>query len=117
MHIENYRIPDLTSRGLTGARVVAVHRERFEIVTEFGPGFARMKRGLHLDEMPTVGDFIAVEYNPGGDSVGVEILPRSTLFARMDSWHETRQLIAANVDLACIVTSLNAEFSLRRLER
>lgn len=117
MPIENYRIPDLTDRGLTGARVTAVHRGRFEIVTEWGPGFARMKRGLRLDEMPTVGDFIAVEYNPGGDSVGVEILPRSTLFARMDGYHGVRQLVAANVDLDCIVTSLNAEFSLRRLER
>lgn len=117
MNIENYKIPDLSDRNLTGARVTAVHRERFEIVTEYGPGFARMKRGLHFDEMPTVGDFIAVEYNPGGDSVGVEILPRRTLFARLDGWHGTRQLIAANVDLACIVTSLNGDFSLRRLER
>lgn len=117
MNIENYTIPVLNDPNCIAARVTAVHRDRFEIMTHFGATFAQMKRGLHLDEMPTVGDLIRIEYNPAGDSVAVEILPRRTLFARMDSWHGSRQLVAANVDLACITTSLNGEFSLRRLER
>lgn len=120
MSYENYNLPTLTDRpGCIAARVTAVHRERFEIVTEYGFGFARMKRGLQLaaDEMPTVGDLICVEFNPAGDSTAVAILPRRTLFARLDGWHGTRQLIAANIDLVCIATSLNADFNLRRLER
>ena len=98
MTYENYRIPTLTDRpGCIAARVTAVHRERFEIVTEYGFSHARMKRGLRLaaDEMPTVGDLICVEYNPAGDSTAIEILPRRTLFARLDGWRGTRQLIAA----------------------
>lgn len=117
MNIENYTIPVLNDPNCIAARVTAVHRDRFQIMTQFGSTFARMKRGLHLNEMPTVGDLIRIEYNPAGDSMAVEILPRRTLFARMDSWHGGRQLVAANVDLACITTSLNAEFSVRRLER
>lgn len=120
MAYENYGIPVVNDRpGCTGARVTAVHRERFEIVTEYGFGFARMKRGLQLsaDGMPTVGDAIVVQYNPAGDSVAVEILPRHTLFARFDGWHGTRQLVAANVELVCIATSLNGDFNLKRLER
>ena len=117
MNIQNYGIPSLNDPSLLAARITAVHRDRFEIVTEHGFSHAQMKRGLRVDEMPTVGDLVAVEYNPIGDSVAVEILPRKTLFARLDGWHGTRQLIAANVDLTCIVTSLNAEFNLRRLER
>lgn len=117
MNIENYMIPALNDPNCIAARVTAVHRDRFEIMTQFGSTFAQMKRGLHFEEMPTVGDLIRIEYNPAGDSMTVEILPRRTLFARMDSWHGSRQLVAANVDLACITTSLNAEFSIRRLER
>lgn len=120
MAYENYGIPTLTDRpGCIGARVTAVHRERFEIITEYGFSHARMKRGLRLaaDEMPTVGDRIVVQYNPAGDSVALEVLPRTALFARLDGMHGRAQLVAANMDLVCIVTSLNAEFNLRRLER
>ena len=118
MNIENYGLPKLEGRD-TAARVTAVHRERFEIVTEYGVGFARMKRGLQLsaEDIPTVGDFVAVEYNPCGDSVAVEVLPRKTLFARQDSWSGARQMVAANFDEVAIVTSLNGDFNLRRLER
>ena len=86
-------------------------------MTEYGPAFAQMKRGLQFEEMPTVGDLIEIEYNPDGDSMAVAILPRRTLFARFDSWKGDRQLVAANVDFACITTSLNADFNIRRLER
>lgn len=116
MNIENYKIPVLDRTNIA-ARVTAVHRDRFEIMTAYGPAFAQMKRGLHFDEMPTVGDLIEIEFNPSGDSMAVDVLPRRTLFARMDGWHGTRQLVAANVDLACITTSLNADFNIRRLER
>lgn len=122
IELKKYAIPTLNPNefpGCIAARVTAVHRERFEIVCEYGFGHARMKRGLRLnaDEMPTVGDYLAIDYNPGGDSTGLAVLPRRTLFARMDSWRGTRQLVAANIDLVCIVTSLNQEFNVRRLER
>jgi ribosome biogenesis GTPase len=117
LNIENYRIPDLNDPRLIAARVTAVHRDRFEIMTVYGPTHAQMKRGLQFDEMPTVGDLIEIEYNPGGDSVAVGVLPRRTLFARQDTWHGGRQLVAANVDIAFITTSLNADFNIRRLER
>ena len=110
-------IPESGNPRTVAARVTAVHRDRFEIMTLSGPAFARMKRGLNFGEMPTVGDLIEIEYNPDGDSMGVAILPRRTLFARFDGWKGERQLVAANVDLACIVTSLNADFNIRRLER
>ena len=120
MNMKYYGIPNLNEHpGCIGARVTAVHREQFEIATEHGFSAAKMKRGLQLDAdaMPTVGDRISVEYNPCGESMAVEVLPRTTLFARQDSWHGTRQLIAANFDYVLIATSLNADFSLRRLER
>lgn len=119
MNFQNYAIPTLNDPELTGARVTAVHRGRFEVVTEYGFAHATMKRGLRLsgDDMPTVGDNLALDYHPEGDSVAVAILPRRTLLARQDAYTGERQLLAANVDLVCITTSLNGDFNLRRLER
>lgn len=37
LNIENYRIPNLNDPRRIAARVTAVHRDRFEIMTEFGP--------------------------------------------------------------------------------
>lgn len=52
-----------------------------------------------------------------GISVIHGILPRRSLFVRADSWRGDRQLVAANVDMVFVTTSLNMEFNLRRLER
>ena len=87
MAYEHFGIPTLTDRpGCIGARVTAVHRERFEIVSEFGFSGARMKRGLQLpaDALPTVGDRVVIRYNPTGDSSILEVLPRKALFSRLD---------------------------------
>lgn len=50
------------------ARVVATHRDRYEIVCDEGKGFARIKRGCYYDNpnsiYPTTGDFVVIEWNP-----------------------------------------------------
>ncbi|MBQ4090167.1 MAG: ribosome small subunit-dependent GTPase A [Clostridia bacterium] len=103
--------------GCIPALITAVHRELFEFVCEEGEGRAQVKRSLNLPEMPTIGDFVALRHEPTGLSIIHGILPRRTLFARADSWRGGRQLVAANVDIVFITTSLNMEFNLRRLER
>ena len=44
------------------ARVMAVHKDRYEIVCNNGQGFAKIKRGIYYDNpdsiYPTTGDFI-----------------------------------------------------------
>jgi len=63
---------------------------------------------------PTVGDFVKLDAN----SDIVQVLPRQNLIARKASGSKHKaQLMAANVDYAFIVTSLNADFNVRRLER
>ena len=99
------------------ALITAVHRELFEFVSPEGEGRAQVKRGLHLPEMPTVGDYVALVCDISGMSIIHGILPRRTLFVRADSWRGGRQLVAAHVDMVFVTTSLNMEFNLRRLER
>lgn len=111
------------------ARVTAVHRERYELVSERGEGFARLKSGVYFggggEAFPTTGDFVLIEHNPAGDSRIIKTLERRSKFARNDfSGHlagyvktVNEQVVAANFDYVFIMQSLNQDFSPNRLER
>jgi ribosome biogenesis GTPase len=70
-------------------------------------------------ELPAVGDWVVVRRQPGHDRGSiVAVLPRRSRFSRRMAGQVTdEQIVAANVDVAFIVMSLDADFSLRRLER
>jgi len=70
-------------------------------------------------ELPAVGDWVVVRRR-GDESRAavVEVLPRAGYFSRKVAGAVTdEQVVAANIDVAFIVTSLDADFSPRRLER
>ena len=57
---------------------------------------------------------------PGGGGLATveAVLPRASVFTRRAAGRDHReQIVAANVDVVLIVSSLNSEFSARRLER
>lgn len=70
-------------------------------------------------DLPAVGDFVAITPGFGGGSAMIHaVLPRRTVFSRAASGGVGfEQVIASNVDVAFILTSLNENFSLRRIER
>jgi ribosome biogenesis GTPase len=69
--------------------------------------------------VPVVGDWCALLPSvQGGPAVVRAVLPRRTVFARKSSGRNSGgQALAANVDVAFLVTGLDADFSLRRIER
>ncbi len=104
------------------ARITAVHRERYELVSEMGNGFGRLKAGNYYgkeETFPTVGDFVEIAYNAQGDSWILCTLARHSVFDRMDpsSSGHWSQAVAANFDYVFLLQSLNANFNVRRLER
>lgn len=108
--------------GLIPARVTAVHKEQYKIVTEQGEKAAKLKGSLfYNDEInniyPTVGDFVLVKPNPYGDDVIYKVLDRASKFSRLDSWNEIEQVVAANFDYVFIMASLNHDFNIKRIER
>lgn len=67
---------------------------------------------------PAVGDWAALARDDSGTYTVRAILPRKSKISRKDAGRATgEQVIAANVDTAFIVTSLNRDLNLRRLER
>ena len=105
----------------TPARITAVHKGRFGIVSDFGEGFAQLKGKEYYYEgelFPTVGDFVLIDYNKDGDSRIVKTLPRRTYFSRRDpDKGRGEQAVAANFDTVFIMQSLNHDFNPKRLER
>src|SRR5580765_5494706 len=69
--------------------------------------------------LPAVGDWVAVRQRPDEDrGVIVAVLPRRTAFTRRGAGRVTgEQVVAANVDVVFLVMGLDADYSLRRLER
>lgn len=105
----------------TPARVVAVHKERYKLVTDVGECYGRLKTKeyfVDVQDFPTAGDFVLINYNPAGDSMIVKTLPRHTVFMRKDpNPNKGEQAVAANFDFVFIMQSLNHDFNLKRLER
>ena len=69
--------------------------------------------------MPAVGDWVAITRPDGGGRATIHaVLPRRTKLSRkVPERGIEEQVLAANVDVVFLVTSLNRELRLRRLER
>ena len=102
-----HRVTEVQRTGLIVAPPLSGARSNVPIS---GKWFQRPER-----DRPTVGDWVVLDTT---DGKLVEVLPRSSLLARLSpAGNRTVQLIAANVDSAFVVTSCNADFNVPRLER
>lgn len=104
-------------------RVVAQHRDGYQVVTDDGELRAKASGRLFHEagnvDHPAVGDWVALAFDVAEHAATIHaVLPRRTAFVRRaaDSV-QTLQVIAANVDVAFVVTSLNADLNPRRIER
>jgi ribosome biogenesis GTPase len=106
------------------ARVVAVHKDSYTITNGdldvIGELIGKIiySASSPLD-YPAVGDWVLANfYDENSFAIIHEILSRKSLLKRKTPGKKVDfQVIAANVDVAFIVQSLNENFNLRRLER
>ena len=122
MNIHDYgNVPNIQNYPGIPARVTDVHKERYEIVCDYGITHARLKTKeyfVDIQDFPTAGDFVMVNYIENGDSQIIATLPRRTLFSRREPGPIPRdQAVAANFDYVFIMQSLNLDFNPKRLER
>jgi len=109
--------------GHTPARVIAQHRDGYLVVTNEGELRANLSGRLHHEaqeaDPPSVGDWVALALNPADGAAVIEaVLPRRTVLPRRaaDSLGKL-QVIAANIDVVFVVSSMNADLNPRRIER
>ncbi len=113
MNLADYGfIPSMMPEDVSGtpARITAVHKERYELICEHGHIFGRLKSSTYylggLEDFPTTGDFVLVNYNPSGDSQIIKTLNRKSFFSRRDPTPgRGEQAVAANFDYVFIMLS------------
>ena len=106
------------------ARVISVNKNSFVVSNGKSDIYAELTGKLLFNsdsslDLPTVGDWVYVQLLDD-DSLAIihEMLPRKSLLKRKTSGKNIEhQLIAANIDTAIIMQSLDSNFNLRRLER
>jgi ribosome biogenesis GTPase len=106
------------------ARVLAEHRGYYDVATDTGPLAAvRVAAGLRQAnsepaDFPAVGDWIVLDDDGAGESLIARRLARRTaLVRRAAGIVPEAQVLAANVDTALVMTSLQDDLNVRRLER
>src|SRR4029077_14655364 len=121
------RFDPYVPQSLLPGRVVVEHRDAYRIETEGGERSGALAgrlrhRAVRRSDLPTVGDFVAIrvpESNAGdGPAIVEAVLPRRTVFVRRAAGgRPDDQVIAANIDTVFVMTGLDHDFNLRRVER
>lgn len=112
------------ARGLTAGRVALEHKNTYRVYTAAGDVYAEIAGRLRFEArsregLPAVGDWVAMQQQPEENRAVIQaILPRKTRFVRRAAGPRTEvQVIASNIDTAFLVSGLDGDFNLRRIER
>ena len=110
--------------GYACGRVALEHKNFFRVYTQYGDVLAEISgklrhEAVNRSDLPAVGDWVVIRSRPeGGRAIIHAVLPRRTCFARKIAGSRTEeQIVGANIDTVFLLTSLNQDFSLRRIER
>lgn len=104
------------------ARVVAEHRGIYKVKGEAAEYFAkvtgkRMFEAGSREDYPAVGDWVIINDLGNNQAVIGTILPRRSIIKRKFGKRDEIQVIAANVDTALVVESVDRDYNLNRFER
>ncbi len=110
--------------GLEPARITQEQRGQYIIAHDAGEHAAvlsgRLRNAaLTREDLPAVGDWVAIRPNDeGGLTVVDAVLPRKSGFIRRAAGQvEEAQVVAANVDFVLLVSGLDGDYNVRRIER
>jgi ribosome biogenesis GTPase len=108
---------------LVPGRVIRQSRDLSTVVTAAGEVTAQVSgrfrhRALGPSDFPAVGDWAAVQAVERGPALIEAVLPRRSAFTRKAAGDAVEaQVVAANVDTVFLVSGLDGDFNVRRIER
>ena len=113
------------AQGLVPGRVAREHTHIYTVLSAAGEALARVTGRFRHEargrqDYPAAGDWVALSGggDPGGHLRIHAVLPRKSRFSRKVAGATAEeQIVAANVDTIFIVSALDRDFNLRRLER
>ena len=120
--LEKFRI-DNNLQGFEIARVVEEHKERYKVRTNTGELEAEIIGNMRFtaksrEDFPAVGDWVALITYDNDYGIIHKIFPRFSIIKRqaVGQFGEV-QMIAANIDYALIIQSVDRDFNVNRIER
>jgi ribosome biogenesis GTPase len=112
------------ANGYACGRVALEHKHFYRIYSEWGEVRGEIvgklrHEALDREDLPVVGDWVVIRRGPEAGKVTIHaVLPRKGQFTRKVAGARTeKQIVAANIDMVFLVTSLNQNFNPRRVER
>jgi ribosome biogenesis GTPase / thiamine phosphate phosphatase len=120
--IEKY-IQDNALSGFTVGRVVREDRERYTVSAGEDEYDCEITGNLRFTavtraDFPAVGDWVTMTVYDSDMAIIHKVLPRETLLGRQAPGKPgEKQIIAANIDSALIIQSIDNNFNINRLER
>jgi ribosome biogenesis GTPase len=109
---------------LAVARVAIQHRGYYLLYTCEGEREGKITGRMHFHargarDLPVVGDWVVIRLRHGEKAATiVDVLPRKSAFVRRAAGKRNeQQVVAANADVVFLVSGLDDEFNLRRIER
>jgi ribosome biogenesis GTPase len=110
--------------GYSAGRVFVQHKTQYVLYTEHGELRAETTGKMQYearskDDLPVVGDWVVIRIRENeGKATIYGLLPRKSKFSRKAAGPKAEeQIVAANIDTVFLVTGLDGNFNLRRIER
>lgn len=105
-------------------RVISVNKNNWNILFNNENVIATIRKKKNRDELPVVGDYVIINKDEYDNYTIEEIVNRKNTLKKLSIDRTTEkykngkeQILASNVDIVFIVTSLNNDFNIARLER
>lgn len=120
----NEKYAELQGRELCPGRITGDFGSKYRVITESGETWGELAGRLRhtmteTGEYPAVGDWVVLAVQDGGEHAVVHgVLPRSSVISRKVAGNtRDEQIVASNVDTLFLVSALNDDFNVRRMER
>lgn len=105
-------------------RVISVNKNNWNVLFNNENVTATIRKKKNRDELPVVGDYVIINKDEYDNYTIEEIVNRKNVLKKLSIDRTTEkykngkeQILAYNVDIVFIVTSLNNDFNIARLER
>lgn len=105
-------------------RVISVNKNNWNVLFNNENVIATIRKKKNRDELPVVGDYVIINKDEYDNYTIEEIVNRKNTLKKLSIDRTTEkykngkeQILTSNVDIVFIVTSLNNDFNIARLER
>jgi ribosome biogenesis GTPase len=118
------QLAEISEDGLVPGRIAVENKTNYLMYSNYGELIGEISGKMYFncdrkEDFPAVGDWVLFRPFPEERKAVIEaVMPRKTKFSRKSAGTRTdEQILASNIDTVFIMTSMNKDMNIRRLER